>query len=366
MVVHWLDMQRRHYIALLAAAGTAGCSTDELPFPTDDTPTPEPTQTPTETDEPTETSTPTETDEPLSESEREAESHLQDADDALGDALDRYASTADAESVLEVRASDGPFQWPPVDRAASRATDPIQRARDLGNRDQRSRADALARIRDFLVDAARAQSALGDAYPRFRRFQSAVVEERFGDANGERDRYRSTVSKADERLESALEVHRPADADAGESVPRDVYERKADQLRAERDALLAVARRFDDLVYGARYFRDAVDRYLDERWTPAMDDFESATDRLSGVADRLYRDDVGDEDFDTRYGELGSLVDALAEASGHLADSAAAFRSGDRSEGNDRLEAAKDALDASTPARRRHESARRVLEFDAR
>lgn len=359
-------MERRHYLALLAVAGTAGCSTDELPIPSDDTPTPEATPTETETDEPTETPTPTETEEPLSESEREAESHLQDADAALGTALDRYAGAGDAESVLEVRASDGTFEWPPVDRAASQATDPIERARDLGNRDQRSRADALARIRDVLVDAARTQSALGDAYPRFRRFQSAVIEERFGDANGEREKYRSTVSKADERLESALEVHQPADAEVSESVPRDVYEGKADQLTAERDALLAVADRFDDLVQGARYFRDGVDRYLDERWTPARDDLRSAADSLGPVADRLYEDDVGDEDFDSRYGELRSLIGALAEASGHLADSAGAYRNGDRSEGNDRLASAKDAIDASPPARRRHESAREILEFDAR
>lgn len=359
-------MDRRHYLALLAAVGTAGCNTDELPIPNGDTPTPDDTpESPTDST-PTETSDPTETERELSEAEQEAEQRLEEADDYLADALDTYASTGDAETFLEVRASDGRFDWPPVERAASEAQAPIETARSQGNDEQVARADALSRIRHVVVQAARTQSALGDAYRSLERIHAGYLEERFGDVTGERDGFTSSASEADTRLENALRQFQPADAEASEALSRADYEAKLEQLRAERDALLGLSDTLDRLTRGMRNFRDGVDRFVGERWTPAMDDFETAASRLSESADSLYEEDVGDEPFDTHYGELESLVEAIAGGSTPLAEAALAYRGGDTDAGNDYLNDAKDALDAARSVLRDHDSAQDVFDFDER
>jgi hypothetical protein len=364
-------MDRRHYLALLAAAGTAstaGCNTDDLAVPGDDTPTPDstPTDQPTETPEATETESPTETERELSAEEEEAEQRLQEADDYIGDALDTYASTGDAESFLDVRASGGRFDWPPVERAASQAREPISAARNKGNAEQRERAAALSRIRGVIVQAARAQSALGKAYPSFERIHEGYLAERFGDVSGERDAFTSATSEADSRLENALEQFQPADAESCEALSQADYEAKLEQLRAERDAFTGLAGTFEPLIRGMRNFKDGVGSFVSERWTPANDSFTTAADRVSSSGDALSDDDVGDEAFDTLYGELESVVDAIAGASTPLAEAALAYRAGDTATGNDHLDDGKNALGAARSLLRDHDSAEDVFDFDER
>ncbi len=359
-------MDRRHYLALLAAVGTAGCSVEDLPLPEDgDSPgdgTPTDTATPTETATPTDT--PTETERQLSEAEREAENRLEDADEFLGEALEEYAAATGADDILGVRPSDGRFDWPPIERVANQAREPLDDARELGYDDQREQADALSRIRRAFIDFARTQSSMGDAFPRFERMQEAYIDERFSDVTGERDPLSRSVSQADSRLDSALNQFNSGDARVSDAVDESVYQGKADQLQGERDAFVALNQSEDDVTRGMRQFRDGVDRYLRERWTPAMDDFQSAIDRLSTAAERMDTDDVDDESFDEPYNELVSLTEALAGAAEHLVESARAYRDRDTDSGNASLSDAQDVLDASRPARRDHDSAGDILDFE--
>jgi hypothetical protein len=155
-------MQRRHYLALLAAVGTAGCSIDDLPVSSDretatETQTPQTqTQTPTETQTPgtetpdeTDTQTPEESDE-VSEAELRASQALRDADGLIDDAIAEYASAVDAATIVAVRASDGPFSPGPVLKAIDNLGETLEPAREDGNQSQQRRAESLERLGEFL------------------------------------------------------------------------------------------------------------------------------------------------------------------------------------------------------------------------
>lgn len=369
-------MQRRHYLALLAAVGTAGCSIDDLPVSSDtetptETQTPQTqTQTPTETQTP-ETETPDETDtqtpeesEEASEAELRASQALRDADGLIDDAIAEYAAAVDAATIVAVRASDGPFSPGPVLKAIDNLGETLEPARENGNESQQRRADSLGRLGEFLRRAATTQSALGAAFESFPTIVEGFIEEDFRRISENENEFESDTASAEQSLQATLDSSEPADADASESLERSSYESKTGQLRSEARTFRALADELTTLSEGLRTWSDGVGRYLDERWTPARDNFEQAAETLQGSAGRLDTEPVGDDAVDEPFGNLREMALALGEASEHLAASASAYRTGDDDAGKSSLEDGQNRLDESEVVRRRVETAQDIIDFE--
>lgn len=360
-------MDRRHYLALLIGVGTAGCNTDELPVPSEETPTPTgestdtPTQTPTDT--PDETDTPEETDEPLSQEELEASKDIESADSALGDGLDTYAALANAESILDVRASVGEFDISDITAKVEKARQHLDDASENANETQKERIQRLRGVTTFLRRAVRTQQALGRAYERLVAIHEGYLDEDFTRVNDNRSQFRTRIDDADKEFGRLSENTSADDTAESDHIDRSTYEQKRDQL----DSTITAFRRLgDDITQFTdrmRYWRDGVDKYLSERWTPAAEDLADAQP-LGDVADRIEADPLGDDPTDSRLEDLREIASTLGAAAVDLEASANAYRVRDRQKGKTKLEDTQTILDESAVVRRNIESAEDILDYD--
>ncbi|SNR60200.1 hypothetical protein [Halorubrum vacuolatum] len=358
-------MDRRAYLGVVAAGVLAGCGdidppaedTDDGADPADDEDTPpeEPADdeaTPDDEEEPADDEAEhDDADEPeLTEDERVALERLEEGDSLLGEALELYAESGNADSFLDVRASATRFRWVPIARSVREANDRFDRAAEPANSDQRARIDDLRDVGEFIRESARTQAKVGPAFEAFREVLIAHQGDSISTVTW--NRFQDRVEAADERMESLSSVSDPEVADASEQLTVEEYAGKVDQLAAERDALVAVADERRPFTEGHRAWIDAERAYRSRSWSRAAREFERATDRFESVAERLERDPVDHEPFDRVYQTFRTIAGTLADAAIEYEASARAYeqwargrnRAENREEGDERRRAGRRIL----------------------
>ena len=343
-------MDRRGYLGAVVAGALAGCgdldrddesdptptdspSDDETSTPDDGTPIPDDDTSddaPAEDadDETPEDDASEEEDPELTEDERIALERLEEGEALLGEALQIYAESGNADSFLDVRASATRFRWVPTANRVRDANERFDRAERRANDDQRARIADLRNVGAFVRESARTQAAVGPAFEAFR--EVLIAHEGDTISTVAWNRLRDRVEATDGRMEALSSVSDPDAADASERLSAAEYAEKVEQLGAERDALVALVDERRPFTEGHRPWIEAEQAYRRGSWSRAAREFELAWERLGPVAKRLNRDPVDHEPFDRPYRTIRTIAGTLADAAVEYEASARAYEEWDR------------------------------------
>ncbi len=362
-------MDRRTLLSLLAGAsvGLAGCSNQSpdtptgtptdtsTPLATDapteaptDTPTAEPTETPTEapTDTPTEepTAEPTET---PTEAER-ARLAIEDARTALGEAVDAYEAAARkqerADATIVTVDVNRDFSTDRLEEPLTRATDALDRAELLADREQLATVRSLRRAADWLGTVGRAQAAARDAYEAYVRLRDAVYEGEESTAATAASDLDPLLAPVDRRLIAARGAAEPSDVAEVPGLSERLFRQKLAQFDAAVRTFDLLADEGESIASSIATLDTGVTAYEERQRRQARDAFRDVKNRLRATSSTLSEPDLSASRVGNEVAELGCACGALGEVAADLEESAAAWINGNRRKRDRLLEEAKESL----------------------
>lgn len=359
-------MDRRTLLSLLAGTsiGLAGCSNQSPDTPTGtpaetstppatDAPTEAPTGTPTESPapEPTETPTDTPTEEPTPEptetptGDERARLAIEDARTALGEAVDAYETARRQEdaTILTIDVNTN-FSTDRIEEPLTRATDALDRAEQLADRERLRTVRRLQRAADWLGTVGRAQAAATDAYEAYVRLRDAVYageESTAAEAASELD---SLLVPVDRRLIAARGAADPSDVAEVPGLSERLFRQKLAQLDAAVRTFDLLADEGESTASSISTVDAGVTAYRERQRRDARNAFREVENELRATSATLSEPDLSASRVGRDVEELGCALGALADATEDLGESAAAWMSGSRRRRNRLLEEAKEAL----------------------
>jgi hypothetical protein len=368
-------MDRRTLLSLLAGAsvGLAGCSNQSPDTPTGtpadtstppgtDAPTETPTATPTEepTAEPTETPTATPTEEPTAEptetptEDERARLAIEDARTALGEAVDAYEAAARREeradaTVVTVDVNRD-FSTDRIEEQLTRATDALDRAERLANREQMATVRRLRRAADWLGTVGRAQTEASDAHEAYVRLRDAVYDGEESAAATAASDLDSLIVPVDRQLIAAREAAEPSDVAEVPGLSERLFGQKLAQFDAAVRTFDLLADEGESTASSIAAVETGVTAYRERRRREARNAFRDVKNDLRAASTRLSEPDLSASRVGEEVADLGCVCGALGDAAADLGESAAAWRNGNRRKRDRLLEEAKEAL---TGCRRR-------------
>lgn len=324
-------MERRRYLAAVAAAALAGCpsgndGTDATATATQsETPaaTPTATETATATSTSTETATATETPTPTPEPTPTAfEAAVAETEEALLEMYNAYISQGEgAQSLTDVDASVEDFDDTSVYELSNEVDEARRDASEAASDGQADIADSLQAIRGFLYQAALVQAQLSNAHEHVKTIWTATDNENASAISEPYDRatfheYRAARSG----LRDTEDAGSPSDAEVVEFFDADEWEAKLSQFDAEVDVLAKLEAALEELqgaVQNLSEAHGATDSELaSDAAGRAVNQFETVLDEL----DTMLREGVA-ESFERLLEDLEATCqekrrDALAIESG--------------------------------------------------
>lgn len=358
-------MHRRTLLSLLTGAGVAvaGCSNQSPEIPTG-TPTEPPTRAPTDTpaerpteestdiptEEPTAEPTDTPTEEPTAEPtdtptrEERTRRAIQEAGDALGDAVDAYTALSGPNATLLTVDVTVPFSTDRLEDPLARARDAIERAERSATGGQVETVGRLRRTRIWLRDLGTAQAAASDAFEAHVRLRDAIYAGERSAATAAAEELDPVVRSVRDLLNAAVDDTEASDVTVVPELSEELYEGKNAQLRAAVRTFELLIDRGESTAAAVAALVTGTDAYVAGRRRQARNAFREAEDDLSRASIFLSAPDLSGSRVGERTADLACACGVLSGAAADLARSASAWLDGNRRRRTRELEAAKAGL----------------------